>query len=365
MIDRRYFDWVSFFLTLILVGTGLLFVFSATYRPDRPLSIFFKKQLIGVLSGFVLYFLFCNIDIRRLARWGFFLYFVAVILLGYTIIGGWIGMGAKRWISLYVIRFQPAELIKLLFPLFLGYYFHLIEHPQRPFAKIPFKYFLVPLMVLGITFLLILKQPDLGTALIVLFSGSVLFWYLGLSRIFFLAVALSCALTAPFLWNVLKPYQQKRILVLLGYGDARKERYQVEQSKIAIGSGGIVGKGILRGTQNKLDFLPEDHTDFIFSVVCEELGFFGALIIILLFGLLFVRILFVLGGVQTLFEGILGIGFLIHILLSFCINLGMVTGILPTVGIPLPLFSYGISNLWITLASLGCLNNIAIRRFYY
>jgi rod shape determining protein RodA len=151
----------------------------------------------------------------------------------------------------------------------------------------------------------------------------------------------------------------------MGYGNPQKERYQVEQSKIAIGSGGILGKGLLQGTQNKLEFLPEDHTDFIFSVMCEELGFVGAVFIIMLFCGLFTRILSIILKIPTPFETVVSIGLATPILLSVCINLGMVTGLLPTVGIQLPLFSYGITNLWVTLASLGGLNNIAIRRFYY
>jgi rod shape determining protein RodA len=288
------------------------------------------------------------------------------MLLAYTIIGGWIGMGAKRWISLYFIRFQPSEFAKFLFPLFVAYYFSELEIPRLPIPNaVSFKEFLFPLCVLGISFLLILKQPDLGTALIVLFSGFLLFWFIGINPKFFLVIGIIGALGAPFFWKVLRPYQQKRILVLMGYGDARKERYQVEQSKIAIGSGGILGKGLLQGTQNKLEFLPADHTDFIFSVICEEFGFVGALMVILLFGLLIVRMLMMLLQIPLLFEQIVGIGLLAHIVLSVVINLGMVTGMLPTVGISLPLFSYGLSNLWVTLASLGCLNNISIRRYYY
>lgn len=369
MIDRRYFryfDWVSFFLTLVILAAGLLFVFSATYKPENPFSLLFKKQLLGAGCGLLIYFYFCCVDIRRVARWGFFVYIGVMVLLAYTIVGGFIGMGAKRWVSLYFIRFQPSELAKFFFPLFVAYYFSELEIPRLPTPNaLALKEFFFPLIVLGISFLLILKQPDLGTALIIAFSGCLLFWFIGIDKRFFLALALTGILGAPFLWNVLKPYQQKRILVLLGYGDAHKERYQVEQSKIAIGSGGVYGKGLLQGTQNKLEFLPEDHTDFIFSVACEETGFVGASLIMLLFSLLIVRILWVLISIPSLFEQIVGIGLLGHILFSVIVNIGMVSGMLPTVGIPLPLFSYGLSNLWITLASLGCLNNIAIRRFYY
>lgn len=369
MIDRRYFryfDWISFVLTLILLAGGLLFVFSATYKPEVPFSSLFKKQLFGAGCGLIIYIYFCCVDVRRVTRWGFFIYLFVLALLGYTMIGGLIGMGAKRWVSLYFIRFQPSELAKFFFPLFVAYYFSELEIPRLPTPdSVSLKEFLLPLVILCVSFLLILKQPDLGTALIILFSGFLLFWFIGINKKFFLAVALAGMLGAPFFWSVLKPYQQKRILVLLGYGDARKERYQVEQSKIAIGSGGVYGKGLLQGTQNKLEFLPEDHTDFIFSVACEEIGFIGAFLIVFLFALLIIRILYVLASIPSLFEQIVGVGLLGHILFSVLVNLGMVMGVLPTVGIPLPLFSYGLSNLWITLASLGCLNNIAIRRFYY
>lgn len=369
MFDRRYFryfDWLSFFITLAILGLGLLFVFSATYKPEQPISIFFKKQFIGSCVGLGIYFFFCMTDIRKLSLWGYWGYFITLALLLYSMIGGWIAMGAKRWVSLYFFRFQPSELVKLFMPIFIASYFSELELPKyytRP--VIPFKDFLLPLGVLFFSFLLILKQPDLGTSLLVLFSGLILLWFIGIGRRFFLVMGIVGLIGAPVLWKCLKPYQQNRILVLFGYGDARKERYQVEQSKIAIGSGGIVGKGLLRGTQNKLEFLPEDHTDFIFSVVCEEFGFVGALMIILLYALLFSRLVFIIMQVGNFFEQIVALGLMIHILLSVCINISMVTGLLPIVGIPLPIFSYGLTNLWITLASLGWLNNIAIRRFYY
>lgn len=369
MIDRRYFryfDWFSFFITLLLLGLGLLLVFSSTYRAEKPISIFFKKQVFGALTGLLIYFFFCIKDLRKLARWGFWIYIGVMVLLMYTIIGGWIGKGGQRWISLYVIRFQPSELAKLFFPFFIAHFLEDLEFLNPVKSRyLPIAQFMVPLLVLIISFGLIAKQPDLGTALLILFSGFITFWFIGINREFFLTIALVGMLGAPFFWNFLKPYQQQRILVLFGYGDARKERYQVEQSKIAIGSGGIIGKGLLQGTQNKLDFLPEDHTDFIFSVACEEFGFIGAILILFLFFLMFARIIFIIAQIPPLFEQIIGIGLLAHILISVCINLGMVTGILPAVGIPLPLFSSGVSNLWITLASLGGLNNIAIRRFYY
>ena len=369
MFDRRlfhYFDWINFSLTIALLAIGLLFVFSSTYTLQIPISIFFKKQIVGMASGIFIYFLASFINLKTLCRWGYFWYYPLLILLLYTVIGGWIGMGAKRWISLYFFRIQPSELTKLIMPAFVAYYLseqkYISEyHKLHP----PLKYFLVPLTTIGISFLFILKQPDLGTSLIVLFSGFIMLWLANLNKKFFIISGLCFLLFAPIGWKILKPYQQQRILVLLGQGDNKKERYQIEQSKIAIGSGGLCGKGLLKGTQNKLSFLPEDHTDFIFSVICEEWGFWGAFIVLLLFSLLFVRLIFITLHTPYFIEKIISIGLIAHIMLSVCINIGMVIGIFPIVGIPLPLLSYGLCNLWVTCASLGILNNIAIRRYYY
>ncbi len=362
----KYFDWTITILTIVLLVLGLVFVFSSTYRPEKPFSIFFKKQLLGAIIGIFIYLYFSFKDLKTIIRWGFFSFFITLILLSYTFLIGFAAKGAKRWISIYFFKFQPSELTKFFLPMFLAYYFSEYKPLKiNGFGKIKFSNFIFPLGVLLMTFSLILKQPDLGTALIILFSGIILFWIIGIDKKFLIISTLILIISAPFLWTTLKPYQKQRILVLLGEGDSKKERYQLEQSQIAIGSGGIFGKGLLKGTQNKLSFLPEDHTDFIFSVICEEIGFIGALLIFFLFSLLFLKIIIIAIQLSTLSEQIITIGLLLHIMLSFCINIGMVTGVLPIVGIPFPLLSYGITNLWITLASLGCINNISMNRFNY
>lgn len=355
----RYFDWMSFGLICILSSIGLLFVYSATYTPEIPHSLFLKKQAFGVLSGFIIYFIFCICDYRTLCRWGYLLYIAVILLLVATIIKGSIGMGAKRWIDLKLFKFQPSELAKLFFPAFFTYFFM-----EKNGVTYRLKDFIPVLGILCLSALLILKQPDLGTALLVLFSGLILMWLAGIPRIFFIASFIIVLVTAPLTWQLLKPYQKKRIAVFLGEGELHKERYQIEQSKIAIGSGGIHGKGFLQGTQNKFMFLPESRTDFIFSVICEEWGLRGAFIVLLLFVMLFFRLLFVITTIENFFMQLLATGLVIPIILSTFINIGMVTGLLPIVGIPLPFMSYGISHLWITFASLGFFNGIAIRRFY-
>lgn len=363
LIDRRYiryFDWISFGLIIIISTLGLLFVYSATYKPEQPYSLFFKKQLFGVGSGLIIYLTFCFIDYRRLCRIGYFIYFGVMALLLLTMIKGHSGMGAKRWIDIGLIKFQPSELAKLFFPSFIAYYFE----TERESGLFSLKDFMPALAVLMVSALLILKQPDLGTALIILAAGATLIFLAGMPRKFFFLALFLGITTAPILWKSLKEYQRNRIMVFMGYGDTRQERYQIEQSKIAIGSGGLAGKGFLHGTQNKYLFLPESRTDFIFSVLAEEWGFVGTVTLLLLYMLLFMRMFFVITTIQNFFAQILATGLMIHVVVSTLINIGMVSGLLPIVGIPLPLMSYGISHLWTTLASLGWFNGIAIARFY-
>jgi len=364
IIDRRFFrhfDLISFVLIFSLACIGLFFVFSSTYRIEQPFSLFFKKQVIGIILGFSIYGICSCIDFRTLLRWGYFAYLAVVGLLIFTIIKGSIGMGAQRWISLGLFKFQASELSKLLFPAFAIYYFY-TEKDHKPMRSA--RSFIPLILSLFGSFLLILKQPDLGTALIILFSGATLLWQLGLDRRFFLCGIIFISITAPLSWHMLKSYQKKRILVFLGEGESKKERYQIEQSKIAIGSGGITGKGFLQGTQNKLQFLPECRTDFIFSVIAEEFGFLGSLIILALYAALFIRMLMLAFAIKNNLVQALAIGIIIPLILSALINICMVIGLLPIVGIPLPLISYGISNLWVTLASLGWFNSIIMRQFY-
>jgi rod shape determining protein RodA len=189
--------------------------------------------------------------------------------------------------------------------------------------------------------------------------------YAGIGKKFFIIGGGMALISTPLLWHLLKPYQKQRIAVFLGYGDRQKERYQIEQSCIAIGSGGLQGKGFLRGTQNMLQFLPESRTDFIFSIICEELGFMGACCVIVLYIILFVHILVMTATFHDETTQIFALGLIAPLCISAIINMGMVTGLLPVVGIPLPFMSFGSSHTWIEFASLGCFNSIALRRSYH
>jgi rod shape determining protein RodA len=356
-LGKRSFDFITFFLILTLSLCGLLFIFSATYNQEKIFSSFFIKQSIGICSGIIIYFLCLIPDYRNIMRWGYFAYFGVISLLIFTLLKGSVGMGGQRWINLIFFKFQPSELSKLLFPASMINYLHI----QKKTIIRTSSLFTPIIIILFISFILIQKQPDLGTALIILFSGLILCWLAGLNKKFFLYTILFSLIMMPFFWScVLRDYQKNRIFVFFGQGDHKKEAYQIEQAYIAIGSGGLCGKGLFNGTQNRLRFLPESRTDFIFAVLCEEWGLIGALIIILLYFSLFLRSFFIIKKFKDIYAQLFASGLLLHIVLATLINIGMVLGILPIVGIPLPLMSYGLSNLWITYASLGIFQNITI-----
>lgn len=362
MIDRRYicsFDWMSFILIVALSLIGLFTVFSATYKPDAAYSMYYKKQLFGIASGILLYFGCCIADYRTSERLGYFIYFLVIILLVFTLIKGKVAMGGQRWINLGIFKFQPSELAKIFLAPFVSYYLATEKRSEHS----SFISFIPLISILLFSALLILKQPDLGTALIVLFSGFTLLWLAGLDKKFFAVCFALCLLLAPVGWRLLKPYQQKRITAFCGEGDVRKERYQIEQSVIAVGSGGILGKGFLQGTQNKMDFLPMGRTDFIFSVFCEEWGFAGALILLLLYCLLFLRLFSLIITFKNFYAQLFAVGLILPLIFSVLINIGMVTGLLPVAGIPLPFMTYGISHVWMSFVGLGLVQSTIMRRF--
>jgi len=353
----KHFDWLSFFLTLLLSALGILFIYSSTYQTGQPYSIFFKKQLFGLVTGSLFYIFFSFVDHRQLMRLGYFIYYLIIGLLVFTIIKGSIGMGAKRWINLIFFKVQPSELAKLFFPIFVAYFLK----TQKDTFDFTFRDFIPLIITLTISFLLILKQPDLGTGILLVLTGLILFWLAGLGKKFFMSIFIITLVTAPLSWRMLKPYQKRRVSTFLGYGTKEKERYQIEQSEISIGSGGLWGKGVLKGTQNRLLFLPESRTDFIFSVLCEEIGFAGALFVIFLYSLLFLRMFYIIIRLNSPFLQLFATGVILHIIIATIINMFMITGLLPVVGMPLPLMSYGLSNLWTTFVSLGFLNSIQMQ----
>ncbi len=349
------FDVINILLISMLCTIGIICIYSSTHTATQAYPIFFKKQLIGFMAGLLIYLKLCNTDYRLLTRQSYFLYILTIGLLIFTTVKGSIGMGAKRWINLGFLKFQPSELTKLFLPAFIVCKLD----GSLTLSQLRARFYEIFVILIPST-LLIIKQPDLGTGIIVLATGFAMLWLSNIHNSFLKYLILIGLISAPISWRMLHTYQKKRIEVFLGFGDTSKEAYHIQQSKIAIGSGGFWGKGFLQGTQNKLSFLPEGRTDFIFAVICEEFGFVGALIVIMLYAILFLRLLWQISAIPIVISQLLATGLLIHTIVSTLINIGMVMGLMPVVGIPLPLMSYGISNLWITFASLGWLQGIIL-----
>lgn len=319
------------------------------------------KQAWGIGIGAIIYITCSLIPEHHMRYLGVYGFYMTLTLLALTAIRGTVGMGAQRWLYIAGLRFQPAEVMKFVMPFFIVNYLHnydTLHAPQNIPAFLP-----LISIITGCCFL-VLKQPDLGTATLLLCAAALHLWCAGMPTRIFWYTILALGLSGPLVWYTLKPYQQRRILVFLGAGSPHNERYHVEQSKIAIGSGGLWGKGWKQGTQNQLRFLPERRTDFIFSVLCEEFGFFGALIVILVYMLLFARVLSGLAIIVSIIPKLIILGLVLPQALSVIINIGMVMGLLPVVGIPLPLISYGLSHLWTTCATFGSINSVIAKWMY-
>jgi len=347
---RRNFDPLLIILPLVICIIGLFFLHSASCGMRQIKGIDFTvRQMIWILIGLLVFVSIINIDFRRILDWAYFYYAaIALTLIALLFVGG-ARMGAKRWLSFGLLAFQPSEFAKLVLILTLAFYLgnnrYLIKSGKT---------FFVSLLMAGVLFILVVKEPDLGSAVAL---AAILFVMLIASdtplKFIFVSLLLGMA-ASPLFWNFLKDYQKRRLLVFLNPNmDPLGAGYTIIQSKIAIGSGGLLGKGWMSGTQNQLNFLPERHTDFIFSVVGEEWGFAGSLLVILLFCLLIIRILSVAGRTNDFHGRLLVIGIAAMIFFQVTVNIAMTAGFMPVVGLPLPLISYGGSSLitmWIAIA---------------
>ena len=362
--DKRLlvnFDWVMLAAVLIIAAMGLINLYSATYHGGPATIGLFKKQLIFYAAGLVLIVSLISFDYSELFVWNYPLYFVIIGLLLFALLFGKSIANTQRWINLGFFNLQPSEPAKLFLVITLASYY-CKKDTEEGFSL---RDLLVPGLLTLFPFLLIYKQPDLGTALMLLivFASMTLFVKLKWSTL--LTLLASVCTVIPVSWKfLLKPYQRQRIETFLNpEGDPLRTGYHILQSKIAVGSGLKFGKGFLAGTQVHLDFLPERHTDFAFSVWAEEFGFVGSLIFL---GFYFFLILWgfnVAISSRDKFGVLLAFGIISLIFWQAFINLAMVLGLLPVVGMPLPLFSYGGSSLFTTLAGIGILMNIRMRRF--
>jgi len=352
----RLINWGLVLLILLIGGTGIALLYSAGGKSWSPWA---GPQAARFAMGFVLMLVLAFVDTRVWMRYAYPLYGLMLVLLVVVEIMGHVGMGAQRWINLGFFVLQPSELMKITLVLALAKYFHMLDIDEigRPAMLVP------PVMMILAPVGLVLLQPNLGTALLLILASASLFFVAGVRLWKFALVALVAGAIMPFAWNHLHDYQKARLMTFLHPDDdPLGAGYNIIQSKIAIGSGGLFGKGFGMGTQSQLQFLPEKHTDFIFVVLAEEFGTIGA------YGLLFLYFLLISYGFmialtcRSQFGRLAAFGLTTSFFLYVFVNVAMVTGAIPVVGIPLPLVSYGGTAMLTLLIGCGILLGISVHR---
>lgn len=347
-VDRYLFALVTIFLVI-----GLMTLYSASGGDVSRVA----GQLVNISVALAAMWLAANVPLHYLSRLALPLYVLGLVLLILVALFGDIVNGARRWLDLGVTRIQPSELMKIAVPLMLAWYFDRYE------AILRMQSFIVGAVLLLVPVLLIARQPDLGTALLVTAAGFYVLFLAGLSWKILVGFAVAGGASLPLLWSMLHDYQRQRVLTLLDPSqDPLGAGYHTIQSTIALGSGGFFGKGWLNGTQSHLEFLPERTTDFIFAVYAEEFGLLGNLLLIFLFMLVIARGLVIAANAPTLFTRLLAGALTLTFFTYAFVNMGMVSGILPVVGVPLPLISYGGTSLVTILFGFGLLMAIHTHR---
>ena len=348
-ISQKFKNFDYILLACILM---LGFISLATmYSTDGGKILFHTKShfiKLIVFTGMMLVFSFINIKFWFLI--GYLTYIVIVGLLFWTYWFGITSSGSQRWIDLYFINLQPSELMKIFIILCLAKYFHRMKLQNVNSVYTILTSLIIILLPMG----LVIVQPDLGTALLIAISGIAVLWFAGINHRYFIYTMLGFLISLPFIIAFLKPYQKLRVLTFLNPDrDPLGAGYQIIQSKIAVGSGGLFGKGFLKGTQSYLEFLPEKHTDFIFTLFSEEFGFFGSFILLLIYAVIIYRIVAIGVLSRSYFAKIFCYSFGAAIFVYITINMSMVLGLLPIVGSPLPIMSYGGSSMLATMIGFG------------
>lgn len=340
-------------ITLVIMAFGLATIYSATaYASNRTAG-----QLMNMGVGIVVMWLIAQLPPQKLMRFAVPLYLIGIVLLVLVFFMGIKINGARRWLSIGITRIQPSEILKIATPLMLAWYFHKYE------ATLRLRHYAVAGLLLLVPFALIAKQPDLGTALLVGAAGFYVIFFAGLPWKIILGMFAGGVAAAPLIWSMLHDYQRKRIMTLIDpSSDPLGSGYHIIQSTIAIGSGGPFGKGWLQGTQTHLEFIPERHTDFIFAVFSEERGLVGNSILVALYLLLIARGLMITANASTLFARVLAGSITLSFFTYAFVNMGMVSGILPVVGVPLPFMSYGGTALVTLFLGVGILMSIHSHR---
>lgn len=348
--DRFHLDPMMLIIILLLLLYSALVVWSASGQNAGMM----ERKAVQITIGLVVMLVMAQIPPRMYDSWALYLYIFCLLLLVAVDTFGAISKGAQRWLDLGFVRFQPSEIAKIAVPLMVARFI------SRDTCPPGLKNTMLALLLILLPTLLVAAQPDLGTSILIATSGLFVLFLSGLSwRLILIALVLIAAMI-PLMWFFLMhDYQRQRVAMLLNpEADPLGAGYHIIQSKIAIGSGGLRGKGWLHGTQSQLEFLPERHTDFIFAVLAEELGLIGAMVLLMLYLLLIMRGLWIAASAQTIFGRTMAGGLMLILFVYIFVNIGMVSGILPVVGVPLPLVSYGGSALIVLMAGFGIVMSI-------
>jgi rod shape determining protein RodA len=349
-------NWGLILLLGSVATIGFAMLYSAAGGDMQPWAV---RQMMRFAAGIGIMISVAMIDTRIWMRYAYFVYGVGVLLLVWVDVAGVVGMGAQRWINLGPLSVQPSEIMKVAIVLVLARYFHGLSHEQigRP------QYLVWPLVLIGIPSALVMLQPDLGTATMLVLTGAALFFMAGVRIWKFLLVGAAGLGAMPVLWHFLREYQKQRILTFLNpENDPLGSGYHILQSKIALGSGGLFGRGFLEGSQSHLNFLPEKQTDFIFTMLAEEFGLVGGLTLLSLYILIIAYGYAIALRSRSQFGRLLALGLATMFSLYVFINVGMVMGLLPVVGVPLPLVSYGGTSMLSLLFAFGLLMGTYIHR---
>lgn len=363
LLKRIDWNFVIFILGLNVIG--LINLYSATHGPySTQVEPLFVNQILWLIVGWSVFFIVTLVDYQIFHRLAFFIYTINVSALVFVTFFGRVALGGQRWIDLGFFHYQPSETMKPALILMLARVLstRTVEGPGMGFKELA-----LPAVLMLFPFILIVEQPDLGTAMTVAAIGSGMLLLMKIRKWIIIALIGLVTVAGYGMWNWgLRDYQKHRVTTFLDPGnDPRGKGYNSIQSKIAVGSGQVFGKGFRKGTQSQLEFLPERHTDFIFSVLSEEFGFFGSLLTIIVFGALFVIGIRIASTARDKFGALLTSGVLCYLFFHMFINVGMVIGLLPIVGVPLPLLSYGGSSMLTTMASLGLVSSVAYRRYLF
>jgi rod shape determining protein RodA len=361
-MPRDNFDWALFLTAAALAVIGVINLYSATSVSRASLSEIYIQQVYWLVLGGILGAVVAVIDYRHYERLGYVLYGVGIVLLLLVFILGKDIRGSSRWISIGSFGFQPSEFMKLFMIIALAKYLH--DDPKTEERSM--KDLLIPAGLAAIPMLLILKQPDLGTALILMLIFVTVCLLTKIRWQTLVTIVVTGGIAAPLLWTyVLKDYQKQRILVFLNpEANILGSGWHAHHARIAIGAGGWTGQGFMRGTQNQFLFLPDQHSDFPFAVFAEDWGFLGCFVLVSLYGFLVLWSIRIAATSKDRFGAVLAVGVGSLIFWHAFFNLGMVTGLLPVVGVTLPLFSAGGSSVLTVMIGIGLLMNVSMRRFY-